>query len=180
MWVGLIYGFAFFGGMLWWIFLLGAVAWVPLVSTMAAYVVAYALLMFVVRLWSPVLWWTVAVGGWRRPRVPPVPLAAGRVPVGGGRVPDRHHPRCAGAAQWIGPTGWGVLVIAFAAAVVLLVEEEPDRRPLEVTTALIVILAALGLVLAPDAGGTALRVAIVQGNSPCPREHCDRGEAADL
>ncbi len=36
VWVGLIYGFGFFGGMLWWIFLLGAVAWVPLVSTMAA------------------------------------------------------------------------------------------------------------------------------------------------
>ncbi|OFW54521.1 MAG: apolipoprotein N-acyltransferase, partial [Actinobacteria bacterium RBG_16_70_17] len=35
------------------------------------------------------------------------------------------------------------------------------------------VLGALGLILAPDAGGTALRVAIVQGNSPCPREHCE-------
>ena len=53
--VGLLYGFAFFGGMLWWIFLLGAVAWVPLVTTLAVYFTLYALLMYAVRLWSPPL-----------------------------------------------------------------------------------------------------------------------------
>ena len=171
--VGLIYGFAFFGGMLWWIFLLGAVAWVPLVSTLAVYVAGYALLMFVVRLWSPVLWWVVAVGGWAafeflRSRWP-----LGGFPWGAAGFPIGTIPGARGAAQWIGGTGWGVLVIAFAAAVVLLVEEEPDRRPLEVTTALIVVLSALGLLLAPDAAGTTVRVAIVQGSSPCPREHCE-------
>ncbi|HSQ37951.1 MAG TPA: apolipoprotein N-acyltransferase [Acidimicrobiia bacterium] len=173
VWVGLIYGFAFFGGMLWWIFLLGAVAWVPLVSTMVVYVVAYALLMFVVRLWSPMLWWTVAVGGWAAFEFLRSHGPLGGFPWGAAGFPIGTIPGARGAAQWIGPTGWGVLVIAFAAAVVLLAEEEPDRRPLEVITALIVVLAAIGLVLAPDAGGTAMRVAIVQGNSPCPRQHCD-------
>ena len=173
VWVGLIYGFAFFGGMLWWIFLLGAVAWIPLVSTMAVYAVAYALLMYGVRLWSPLLWWTVAVGGWAafeflRSRWP-----LGGFPWGSAGIPIGTIPGARGAAQWIGPTGWGVLVIAFAAAVVLLAEAEQDRRPLEVVTAFIVVLGAVGLILAPDAAGTALRVAIVQGNSPCPREHCE-------
>ncbi len=54
----------------------------------------------------------------------------------------------------------------------LLAEEEPDRRPLEAMVAIILVLSALGLVLSPDAGGQAVRVAVVQGNSPCPREHC--------
>jgi apolipoprotein N-acyltransferase len=64
-------------------------------------------------------------------------------------------------------------VVGFAASLVLLAEEEPDRRPLEGMVAIILILSALGLVLAPEAGGQAVRVAIVQGNSPCPRVHCD-------
>ncbi len=170
--VGLIYGFAFFGGMLWWIFLLGAVAWFPLVTTMAVYVVGYALLMYVVRLWSPILWWVVAVGGWAAFEFSRSRWPLGGFPWGAAGFPVGTIPGARGAAQWIGPTGWGVLVIAFAAALVLLAEEEPDRRPLEVTTALIVILSAVGLLLAPAAGGAAVRVAIVQGNSPCPREHC--------
>lgn len=171
--VGFLYGFAFFGGMLWWIFQLGAVAWFPLMGALAVYVSAYALLLYAVRLWSPLLWWLVAVGGWAA-----FEFARSRWPLGGfpwgapgfavGTIPGAR-----GAAQWIGTTGWGVLVIAFAAGLVLLSEEEPDRRPLEVTTALIVILIALGLVFSPDANGTAVRVAIVQGSSPCPREHCE-------
>ena len=173
VWVGLIYGFAFFGGMLWWIFLLGAVAWIPLVSTMAVYMVAYALLMYGVRLWSPLLWWTVAVGGWAALEFLRSRWPLGGFPWGAAGIPIGTIPGARGAAQWIGPTGWGVLVIAFAAAVVLLAEAEQDRRPLEVVTAFIVVLGALGLILAPDAGGTSLRVAIVQGNSPCPREHCE-------
>ncbi len=171
-WVGLLYGVAFFGGTLWWIFTLGAVAWFPLVGTMAAYTLGYALLMYVVRLWSSFLWWTVAVGGWAlfeflRSRFP-----LGGFPWGAAGYPVGTIPGARGAAQWIGPTGWGVLVVGFAASLVLLAEEEPDRRPLEAMAAIIVILSALGLVLSPGAGGQAIRVAIVQGNSPCPREHC--------
>ncbi len=171
--VGMLYGFTFFGGMLWWIFLIGAVAWVPLVTTLAVYVTGYALVMYAVRLWSPLRWWAVAVGGWTlfeflRSRWP-----LGGFPWGAVGFPVGTIPGARGAAQWIGPTGWGVLVIAFAAALVLLAEEEVDRRPLEVVTALIVALSVAGLVFSPEAGGTAVRVAIVQGNSPCPREHCE-------
>jgi apolipoprotein N-acyltransferase len=172
VWVGLIFGTCFFGGMLWWIFILGAVAWFPLIATLAAYAVAYCLLMYLVRLWSPFLWWAVAVGGWAaweflRSRWP-----VGGFPWGGVGFPIGTIPGARGAAQWIGPTGWAVLVIAFAAGVVLLAEEEKDRRPLEATVAVILVLSALGLALAPQAEGQGIRVAIVQGGSPCPREHC--------
>ena len=171
-WVGLIYGIAFFGGMLWWIYTLGAVAWFPLVGVMALYTLGYALLMYVVRLWSPFLWWAVAVGGWALFEFARSRWPLGGFPWGATGFPIGSIPGARGAAQWIGPTGWGVLVVGFAAALVLLAEEEPDRRPLEGMVALILVLSALGLVLAPGAGGQAVRVAIVQGNSPCPREHC--------
>ncbi|MBP1631775.1 MAG: apolipoprotein N-acyltransferase [Acidobacteria bacterium] len=171
-WVGLIYGVAFFGGMLWWIYTLGAVAWFPLVGTMAAYTVGYALLMYLVRLWSPSLWWAVAVGGWALFEFARSRFPLGGFPWGAAGFPIGTIPGARGAAQWIGPTGWGVLVIGFAASLVLLAEEEPDRRPLEAMVAIIVVLSALGLVLSPEAGGQAVRVAIVQGSSPCPREHC--------
>lgn len=170
--VGLIYGVAFFGSMLWWIFTLGAVAWFPLVGVMALYTLGYALLMYIVRLWSPLLWWAVAVGGWAlfefvRSRWP-----LGGFPWGAAGFPIGTIPGARGAAQWIGPTGWGVLVVGFAASLVLLAEEEADRRPLEAMVAIIVILSTLGLVLSPQAEGQVVRVAVVQGNSPCPREHC--------
>jgi len=171
--VGMLYGFIFFGGTLWWIFLIGAVAWVPLVTTLAVYITAYALLMYAVRLWSPLLWWVVAVGGWTLFEFLRSHWPLGGFPWGAVGFPVGTIPGARGAAQWIGPTGWGVLVIAFAAALVLLAEEEVDRRPLEVVAALIVALSVAGLVLSPEAGGTAVRVAIVQGNSPCPREHCE-------
>jgi apolipoprotein N-acyltransferase len=170
--VGLLYGVAFFGGMLWWIYTLGAVAWFPLVGVMALYTLGYALLMYVVRLWSASLWWAVAVGGWALFEFARSRFPLGGFPWGATGFPIADIPGARGAAQWIGPTGWGVLVVGFAASLVLLAEEEPDRRPLEAMVAIILILSALGLVLSPDAGGQAVRVAVVQGNSPCPREHC--------
>lgn len=170
--VGLLYGIAFFGGMLWWIYTLGAVAWFPLVGLMALYTLGYALLMYVVRLWSASLWWAVAVGGWALFEFARSRFPLGGFPWGATGFPIGTIPGARGAAQWIGPTGWGVLVVGFAASLVLLAEEEPDRRPLEAMVAIILVLSALGLVLSPDADGQTVRVAVVQGNSPCPREHC--------
>jgi apolipoprotein N-acyltransferase len=66
-----------------------------------------------------------------------------------------------------------VLVVGFAAALVLMTEEEKDRRPLEAMSALILALTVAGAIFSPDAAGAEVRVAIVQGNSPCPRVHCE-------
>jgi apolipoprotein N-acyltransferase len=171
--LGLVFGVAFFGGMLWWIFILGAVAWIPLTLLMTAYTVGFVMLMYLVRDWSPLRWWAVAVGAWAlwefiRSRWP-----LGGFPWGAVGFPVGTLPGPRGATQWIGVSGWGVLVIAFAAALVVMVEEAPDRRPLEAVGALILVLAGLGALFGPHAGGLQVRVAIVQGNSPCPRVHCD-------
>lgn len=172
-WLGFLFGFAVWGGMLWWIFILGAVAWFPLTIAMALWSTGFALIMYLVREWSPLRWWFVTVGAWAlwdflRDRFP-----LGGFPWGSLGFPIGTLPGARSAGQWIGPTGWSVLVVGFAAAIVLMLEEDKDRRPLEAMSAVILALTVAGAVFTPDAGGPQVRVAIVQGNSPCPRVHCD-------
>jgi apolipoprotein N-acyltransferase len=172
-WLGFTFGGIFWGGMLWWIFILGAVAWYPLTAVMAVFAALYGMLLYTARNWAPWRWWVVAVGGWAA-----VEFIRARFPLGGFPwgslgfgVGTLAWPR--GAAQWIGPTGWGVVAVAFAAGIVLSSEEEGDRRWLEMSAAVILVLTLAGAIWAPAAHGTAVRVAIVQGNSPCPRVHCE-------
>jgi apolipoprotein N-acyltransferase len=78
-----------------------------------------------------------------------------------------------GAAQWIGASGWSVLIIGIAAGIVLTFDDEHDRRPLELAGGMAVVFTLLGALFIPDANGPAIRAAIIQGNSPCPRVHCE-------
>lgn len=172
-WLGFTFGFLFFGSLLYWIMSLGVVAWFPLTTVMGLWAAGYGLILFVARNWSPWRWWLVAVGGWAlweflRARWPfgGFPWGSVGYPVG-----TLSWPR--GAAQWIGASGWGVVAVAFAAGVVLMLDEERDRRPLEIASGLILTLTLLGAVFAPYAAGAPVRVAVVQGNSPCPRVHCE-------
>jgi len=172
-WLGFLFGFAFWGAMLWWIRILGFVAWFPLAVVMGLYTTVWALAMYFGRHWSMWRWWILAIGSWSlmefiRARIPfgGFPWGAIGYPVG-----TLAWPR--GSAQWIGASGWGVIVIAFAAATVTLVGRVSDRRPLELTLAVIVTFTFLGAIFSPDADGPAVRVAVVQGNSPCPRIHCE-------
>ncbi|HLA66007.1 MAG TPA: apolipoprotein N-acyltransferase [Acidimicrobiia bacterium] len=172
-WLGFLFGAVFFGAMLSWMFILGAVAWIPVSIVMGLWAAGYALVMYVARTWSPWRWWSVAVGGWALWEFLRARLPLGGFPWGsvGYPVGTLSWPRA--AAQWFGASGWGVLVIACAAGVVLTFDEEHDRRPMELALSVIVVFTLLGAVFAPDANGPAVRVAIVQGNSPCPRVHCD-------
>jgi apolipoprotein N-acyltransferase len=172
-WLGFLFGFAFWGGMLWWIRILGLVAWFPLAVVMGLFTTGWALVMYYGRYWSMWRWWILAMGSWSlmeflRARIPfgGFPWGAVGYPVG-----DLAWPRS--AAQWIGASGWAVIVIAFAAGVVVLFDRDSDRRPLELTMAVIITFSFLGAIFSPDANGQAVRVAVVQGNSPCPRIHCE-------
>ncbi|HEX9978178.1 MAG TPA: apolipoprotein N-acyltransferase [Acidimicrobiia bacterium] len=172
-WLGFVFGAVFFGAMLSWILVLGAVAWIPLSIVMGLWAAGYALIMYVARTWSPWRWWSMTIGGWAlweflRARWPwgGFPWGSVGYPIG-----TLAWPR--GAAQWFGASGWGVIIIAFAAGVVLVFDEEHDRRPMELSATVIIVFTLLGALFAPDATGPEVRVAIVQGNSPCPRIHCD-------
>lgn len=172
-WLGFMFGFVFWGSMLWWIKILGLVAWFPLAVVMALFTTGWALVMYFGRYWSMWRWWILAIGSWAlmeflRARIPlgGFPWGAAGYPVG-----TLAWPR--GAAQWIGASGWGVIVIGVAAGVVLMFDQESDRRPLELALGVVVTFTFLGAVFSPYAEGQPVRVAVVQGNSPCPRIHCD-------
>jgi apolipoprotein N-acyltransferase len=172
-WLGFLFGFSFWGAMLWWIKILGVVAWLPLAIVMALWTTVWGLSMYWVRQWSPWRWWAFAIGSWAlmeflRARIPfgGFPWGAAGYPVG-----TLAWPR--GAAQWIGATGWAVIVMGIAAGLVVMFDQERDRRPLELATSVALTLTILGALFAPDAAGQEVEVAIVQGNSPCPRVHCD-------
>ena len=76
-----------------------------------------------------------------------------------------------GATQWIGTSGWSVVLIGVAAGVVVALE---GRRfgPLAVSAATLIGLGIAGWLWPGVAEGEPLRVAIVQGNTPCPGTHC--------
>jgi apolipoprotein N-acyltransferase len=172
-WLGFLFGFAFWGSMLWWIRILGFVAWLPLSIVMALWMTGWALLMFYARQWSAWRWWGFTIGSWAL-----VEFLRARVPLGGFPWGNAGYPIGTlawprGSAQWIGASGWAVIVVAFAAAVIVMFDQERDRRPLELSIGIILTLTVLGALFSPDAAGQAVRVAVVQGNSPCPRVHCD-------
>jgi apolipoprotein N-acyltransferase len=175
-WLGFLFAGAFFGAHMVWLTRVALSAWLAIVVAMGLWASAYALVLYTARHWSPWRWWGVAIGGWAlmeftRARFPFGGLAWGSL---GYPVGTLAWPR--GAAQWIGTSGWSVVIVAFAAAVVLMVDEESDRRPLEIVGSVIVALTLLGAVFVPDARGDLMRVAVVQGNSPCPRDHCEDEE----
>ncbi len=172
-WLGFLFGFAFWGSLLWWIKILGLVAWFPLAVIMALFTTGWALVMYAGRYFSMWRWWILAIGSWSlmeflRARIPfgGFPWGATGYPVG-----TLSWPR--GAAQWIGASGWSVIVIGLAASVVIMFNRDSDRRPMELSLAVIVTFTFLGAIFAPNADGQAVRVAVVQGNSPCPRIHCE-------
>ncbi len=176
--LGLLYGSVAFGLILYWIIVLGVVAWLPLTIGFAAYSGAYALVVWWARTMRPWQWWLVAVGGWAI-----LEFARSRFPFGGFPwgslgygVASMAWPR--GAAQWIGASGWSVLAIAVAAGLALAVDDPLRQGFLAWSAALVILFTGLGAIFPPGADGAPLRVAIVQGSTPCPRIHCDGEKAA--
>jgi apolipoprotein N-acyltransferase len=172
-WLGFLFAGSFFGMLLSWLLSIEILAWLPVVVAMGLWGAAFALVLFVARSWSPWRWWVIAVGGWALWEFLRARLPFGGLPWGslGHPVGTLAWPR--GAAQWIGASGWAVIVAAFAAGIVLMLDEESDRRQLELTSVIIFALTMVGAVFVPDARGAPVRVAVVQGGSPCPRVHCD-------
>jgi apolipoprotein N-acyltransferase len=169
---GAVFGLAFYGGLIWWVGKLGLIAVLPLVVVFSVYLAVYGLLLGKARQWRPGLWWLGAVGGWALMEASRV-----RFPVGGfewglvgysvsGLAPLR------GAAQWIGTTGWSVVMVALAAGLVVSLEARRVRASLLVPLVLALGLSAAGAGWPAIATGTPIRVAIVQGSTPCPLTHC--------
>ncbi len=173
---GLVFGLSFFGLLIPWLGELGLIALVPLVILQSLWPALYAAFLSRAADLSDSQWFVRAVGGWAlmewlRVRWPLGGLEWGQA----GYALSAWGPP-AGAARWIGVTGWTVMVAAVAASLVLLtIRRFPQGRPWRwpVTVALTVaLLLGCGALWPPQVEGEIVRVAVVQGNNPCPGEHC--------
>ncbi|HSJ70649.1 MAG TPA: apolipoprotein N-acyltransferase [Acidimicrobiia bacterium] len=170
--LGFIWGAAFFGLLLNWLMVLGFVAWFPLAILMGAFSASYAFVVWLFRMWPSWRWWMIATGGWVA-----LEFIRGRFPFGGFPWGDIGYPAAGipgaiGSVQWIGPSGWTAMTIAFAAGLTLFIENHRDWRMAVDAGSVIVLLIVGGALFAPSPGGQVWRTVIVQGGSPCPQVRC--------
>ncbi len=174
--VGFVFGTVFFGLLFPWIGELGIIALVPLVISQAAFPAVYAAGLRRHGERHRPGWWLVAVGGWAAMEYVRV-----RFPVGGfgwGLLgyPAGEYAASRVPARWIGVSGWSVVLAGVAAAAVL-VWRARDRRGgwvlLAGSVAAVIGLVVAGAFVDPRTVGPELKVAIVQGNTPCPGTHCE-------
>jgi apolipoprotein N-acyltransferase len=75
------------------------------------------------------------------------------------------------AAALFGATGWTALLAVASVGLALTIETR-DRQPAMFGLGVLAVVLVLGVALDPGAAGDEVRVAIVQGNSPCPQVGC--------
>lgn len=165
--LGFVFGIAFFGVLLYWISIVGYVAWVLLVIMQSLFTGAFgALWARLSRYRSPAARVLLAAAGWVA-----IEYLRASVPVVGftwGQLAQSQH----SLPLWtLRPAAWGGawLVAALLAAVNALGAEALDgsRRRRVAAAGLVVVLLALPLLLpVGSVDGPVLRVAIVQGNVP--------------
>jgi apolipoprotein N-acyltransferase len=171
---GTLYGLTFFAGVIWWLSELGLIAVIPLVIVQAAYFAVYGwwLARYNER---PATWFGLAVGGWAvmeliRYRFPFNGFEWGAAGYG---LSDQAWAR--DLAPLYGTTGVTVMVILVAAALVTL-----TRRPrnwwLVAPVPLLVLASWLPWFQPEEHPLSGQRVAIIQGSTPCPFEHCPPDE----
>ena len=178
--VGFTFGAIFFGLMLSWIFVLGAVAWIPLTLFMAAFAALYALGIWSLRLWPAGRWWIVAVGGWGLWEWVRAHFPFGGFPWGSVGYAAGGNPGVIGSVQWIGPSGWSILAVAVAAGLVLLIEDTKDWRFIVDSGAVVLLLAMGGAILGPQPSGEEIAVAVIQGRFAVSDDPVSEREPADL
>ena len=176
--LGAVYGLVFYGGLLWWLSELGVIAVIPLVIVQAAFPAAYGWWLAKFNDRSSGTWFVLAVGGWAV-----MELIRYRAPFGGFEwgaagyaLSDQVWARF--AAPIVGTTGITVLVVVVAALIVIEVTRSSSGvvRVLALLPLLLVILLSLTRLFASLDMGPPTPVAIVQGSTPCPFEHCSPDE----
>lgn len=169
--VALLYGLVFFGGLMWWLAELELIALV-LVPVQALFVGLYGRWLVRFNDQTPGSWLVLAVGGWAL-----MELIRYRFPVGGLEwgaagyaLSDSLVTRLPAAS--VGTSGLTVLVVMVAGLVALAASRHWDWRLLWSLVFVVGALMATVPVTTSQIDGPDLQVAIVQGSTPCPFEHC--------
>ena len=167
---GLLFGVGFFSGLIWWISELGLIAVVPLVLVQALFPTLFGWALVRFGRGDSGWWWVTATGLWAL-----VELVRARFPFGGFEwgawgyaLSDLAPAR--GAARWIGTSGLGLVVMAVAASLASF--RRSASPPAFVPVAAAVAVAVAGALAPPFPDGLPVRVAVVQGSTPCPFQHC--------
>ncbi len=177
--VGFVFGLAFFMALFPWIGELGDVPLIgllPLALVEAAFPMALAWTVKRLSVIDPVRWVVVVTGAWglmeaMRERFPVGGFGWGMLGYPVGEVESMRA-----AARWIGTSGWSVLLVALTAGLVATFDRRrrAGRRAglvVGIPALLIALLSAFGAVASDPTTGPEVRVAIVQGSTPCP-ERC--------
>jgi apolipoprotein N-acyltransferase len=172
---GALYGLTFFGGLIWWLSELGLIAVIPLVLVQGAFLALYGWWLSRYNDRSPLRWYLMAIGGWAI-----MELVRYRFPVDGFEwgaagyaLSDQWWARA--LAPVYGTTGITVLVVMVAATVVTLTRS-PRNWWLLAPLPLLVAIAPVAQIGDEEYVLAGQTVAIVQGSTPCPFEHCPPDE----
>ncbi len=170
-WAGFTYGTLFIGTLMWWLARLQPVALV-LAPVQGIFFGALGWWLARQRRLAPAHWAVLAAGGWAlmeqiRYRVPYGGMEWGAAGYALSDLPVTRSP-----AFVIGTSGLTILVVVVAAIAALAFNRTFDRRLWWPVAAVLVVYAAVAIFPSPASDADPLRVAIVQGSTPCPFEHC--------
>lgn len=168
---GYLFGVGFFGGVMWWIANVELVAFFPLILLEATG--------FLVLAWFVFRWRdagqghvvVAAAGSWALMEFVRVRWPFGGFPWATLGLSISGTPLRA-SAQWIGASGWSVLIVSLCALSIFWIRRREAGVAVAGLVALFILLGLLGTIAPATADGEEVRVALVQGNSPCPGSRC--------
>lgn len=175
-WLGWLYGFVFFMGVMWWSIELGLIALIPLALVQGLWFGGMGWLVAGWRDATPSQWVLLFTSTWALTEFARYHFPFSGLEWGGAAYALSANGFVRSGASIIGGSGWTVLLVALAAS--LAVATVSPRAPLTVLTAMLVV-SLLGTADAPADSTDEVfgaRVAIVQGSTPCPYEKCPPNE----
>ncbi len=174
---GWAYGAFFFGILMFWSTELGVIAWLPLILLEGAFYGLFGLGLSLYRSQRPAVWFIFATTGWAMIEWLRYHFPFSGIEWGGAGYAVSGYDVVRVGASVIGASGWTVVIASLGATLALLANGERRLWYWGVFAAPIVLV-AIGLLpqAGTDAGETPIRVAIVQGSTPCPYEKCPPNE----